>query len=465
MVPWSRHQAAGSTTEKDNDNDQTAQWIQFSVSAATRVGVRPRHMQSLFRLSSSPQTGRLILAKLLSFQRSGQESSKVMNSDCGCLSDSGEGGSDHDVKSQHQCQPRQELCTEGSTATVSTRSTRSSDTEIADPEPNATCAVMCQCDIAIADEAPPHSGGAGCQDRAAARQDDAATVDEAPPPASDDESWLGRTSDGEGESWLDRKRGSDRSENVGAEQVHERAPGLNRLTFLGGRRRSACARRRRERAARRRDRGAEEGRGAETGSGDEGERPRAATTDGEGEDRAGQSGVPAAAAEVPGGGGEGGAAAATVHRPRHIPYEANTDSTERIDPRTPKLLRYRSSQLLQASLVHSDCPQEELELVAAERVGYLENHWKPLALVLCTGLMSLAIILSLTVTGDIQLRGTEAPSPAPTFDPRPMLERVRERGRVRCGLLQSTINTREGFHYDLVRRCRPVRRCSDFLLA
>jgi len=51
---------------------------------------------------------------------------------------------------------------------------------------------------------------------------------------------------------------------------------------------------------------------------------------------------------------------------------------------------------------------------------------------------------------------TQWPSPAPTFDPRPMLEVVQTRGHVRCGLLAEEVGFKEGHYYDLCRAVAAV---------
>lgn len=89
---------------------------------------------------------------------------------------------------------------------------------------------------------------------------------------------------------------------------------------------------------------------------------------------------------------------------------------------------------------------EEGEVVMAERVGFLQRWWKVLGGVMCVSLVILATCLSVflgaaaaaAAIGDgYDMRPTDAlsamPSSSPSFDTRPTLEIVQERGHVRCG--------------------------------
>mmetsp|Transcript_12157 Transcript_12157/g.26228 ORF Transcript_12157/g.26228 Transcript_12157/m.26228 type:complete len:366 (-) Transcript_12157:119-1216(-) len=112
--------------------------------------------------------------------------------------------------------------------------------------------------------------------------------------------------------------------------------------------------------------------------------------------------------------------------------------------------------LISATLV------EEAEVVMAEPVGLLEQKWKLFVLPTCITLTLLAVLLSLTLTGIITPKGkeefmeTSEPSSSPTFDPRPTLEIVQERGYIRCGLFRGTWNAGEGFNLDLCRAVAAV---------
>lgn len=109
-----------------------------------------------------------------------------------------------------------------------------------------------------------------------------------------------------------------------------------------------------------------------------------------------------------------------------------------------------SNVLISATLV------EPMELAEAEPVGFCQKHAKAIGSTSFILLVALVTIISLSVNGIIDLRSTpqptlapsSVPSMAPSFDPRPTLAIVQERGTLRCGLHQSR---EEGsFRYQLV---------------
>ena len=102
-------------------------------------------------------------------------------------------------------------------------------------------------------------------------------------------------------------------------------------------------------------------------------------------------------------------------------------------------------------------------MVIAQPVGYFERKWEPIALILCILLSLVAVGLSLTLSGVINIQGEEVlqveevlqkeevletsePSLSPTFDPTPTLEIVHKRAHIRCGMKNSV----GAFHLDLV---------------
>ena len=110
-----------------------------------------------------------------------------------------------------------------------------------------------------------------------------------------------------------------------------------------------------------------------------------------------------------------------------------------------------SNILISATLV------EPMELAEAEPVGFCQKHAKFIGFTSLIFLVAFITILTLSLKGDILMRVTpqptlapsSVPSMAPSFDPRPTLANVQERGTLRCGLHQSQ---EEGsFRYQLVR--------------
>eukprot|EP00579_Thalassiosira_antarctica_P013409 CAMPEP_0201945108 /NCGR_PEP_ID=MMETSP0903-20130614/53734_1 /ASSEMBLY_ACC=CAM_ASM_000552 /TAXON_ID=420261 /ORGANISM="Thalassiosira antarctica, Strain CCMP982" /LENGTH=869 /DNA_ID=CAMNT_0048488167 /DNA_START=93 /DNA_END=2702 /DNA_ORIENTATION=+ len=117
-----------------------------------------------------------------------------------------------------------------------------------------------------------------------------------------------------------------------------------------------------------------------------------------------------------------------------------------------------SGVLITASLV-----QDEGEVAVAQRVPFFARKWKLFLSAMCILLTLSTVLLSLTLTGIINTQGGEIfepldlqPSSSPTFDPRPTLEIVQERGHVRCGMSNATINSGEGFYLDLCRSVAAV---------
>jgi hypothetical protein len=120
-----------------------------------------------------------------------------------------------------------------------------------------------------------------------------------------------------------------------------------------------------------------------------------------------------------------------------------------------------SNYLINATLVEESDP---IELVEAQPVGFLQGHWKAIASFACIVLAGFAIFLALAFTRlDIlgnasqpTLFPSSAPSMAPSFNPKPTLEIVQERGTIRCGLFEYLND--DSFRYQLV--CCYFNLCS-----
>mmetsp|Transcript_19829 Transcript_19829/g.43151 ORF Transcript_19829/g.43151 Transcript_19829/m.43151 type:complete len:1013 (+) Transcript_19829:140-3178(+) len=119
--------------------------------------------------------------------------------------------------------------------------------------------------------------------------------------------------------------------------------------------------------------------------------------------------------------------------------------------------------LVSATLVEEGSDVVGGEVVMAEPVSFFDRKWKSFALPTCILLALLAVLLPLTLTGIINSQGeqyksldTPQPSFSPTFDTRATLEIIQTRGYVRCGLLNMTINSGQGFHLDLCRSVAAV---------
>ncbi|KAL7534572.1 hypothetical protein ACHAWF_004886, partial [Thalassiosira exigua] len=129
-----------------------------------------------------------------------------------------------------------------------------------------------------------------------------------------------------------------------------------------------------------------------------------------------------------------------------------------------------SVYVVRATLVEEDRPDvDDAEVVGevymAEHVGFWDHRKaKRLACVMCALVSLLIVSLSFILTGVIDVGGPSVeddarppaqPSSSPTFDPRPTLEVVQERGFVRCGLDGVTMEI-GGMKEDLCRSVAAV---------
>jgi len=206
-----------------------------------------------------------------------------------------------------------------------------------------------------------------------------------------------------------------RENEVGAVQVDEQAPSLNRLFFRG--RRSLLIRQRAWREPRRLERSDDNGemaqRQSETGSAVEEQDAHDAT----------------------------------------VVQDENTTTAIR---RVSEYIRVRFSGLLQATLV---ADVEEGEVFEAEPVGLFERNWKIFASAagaLLLALLAISVIVFYVSQNGNSEEGGATPTSSPTFDPRPTLEIVQERGHVLCGMSAKTIESGEGFYIELCRSVAAV---------
>lgn len=126
-------------------------------------------------------------------------------------------------------------------------------------------------------------------------------------------------------------------------------------------------------------------------------------------------------------------------------------------------------QLIMAVLVEEEEPEE---VFMAAPVGYFERKWKPFACVMCFLVVTLSVFLGVYLNSDAHRKNevevidhyipaTDAPSMSPSsppsFDHRPTLEIVQERGHVRCGLLRAEAEASiEGDHSTFCRAVAAV---------
>lgn len=101
---------------------------------------------------------------------------------------------------------------------------------------------------------------------------------------------------------------------------------------------------------------------------------------------------------------------------------------------------------------------EEADVVVATEMGCCEQNWKKIAVVMTTLLVILATLLSLSIVKFSEEKKHPQPEPtaSPTFDSKPTLQTVQERGFIRCGFYSNQINTSGSFHLNLCRAVASV---------
>jgi len=220
-----------------------------------------------------------------------------------------------------------------------------------------------------------------------------------------------------------RKEGSNLSEDIGAMQVHEPAPNLNiRFFHLAARQRT-----REENSRRRRRR-----------------RSSAASTTQQNENSPNNS-------------GQSAASTAGVLR-RALSTELGVGSLGSLFPRrnNPLTASASSSPVINATLV------EEPEVVVAERMLLSEKKKMMIIGVVIFVVVIVAVVIILVLFLDTKrddetavVPETRRPTMAPTFDNRPTLQIVQERGSIRCGSAENG-TTRALFFQDLCRAVAAV---------
>ncbi|KAL9179839.1 hypothetical protein ACHAXT_007809 [Thalassiosira profunda] len=247
-----------------------------------------------------------------------------------------------------------------------------------------------------------------------------------------------------------KQRRSDDGTEVGAIQVDEQAPQVNRRFYLGLDRASARMRNARRRQERRRRIREQEGLASGTQGGSTGDHNRTSNTSAGGVIRE-QEGRAS--------GTQGGSTGDTVNNGSGL-HRVHSSRRPSMVQRMSAIFAHVSAgePLVQATLVEDD----EAEVVVAQRMGFLQRMWKLLAGLMCV-LLILAILLAALLSGSNVSKETEIydmpstmPSMYPTYDPAPTLQRVQVRGKLRCGLSSTRGPAGEGFYVDLCRAVASV---------
>ena len=113
---------------------------------------------------------------------------------------------------------------------------------------------------------------------------------------------------------------------------------------------------------------------------------------------------------------------------------------------------YDSQRPVTAVLVdEEDVPTPTGEIVEAQAVGFFEKKWKLIVFVV-VALAGALLAVGLTIGGKqpppITMSPTSTPTLKPTFDPRPTIEQIQERGFVKCGW--NRLVSREKGYRDLL---------------
>ena len=234
-----------------------------------------------------------------------------------------------------------------------------------------------------------------------------------------------------------KRRNTDGDSEVGAVQVNEQAPHVNRRFYLGLNRPSVIARNRRarrERAARRR---------------------RAAS--------GGEDGNSATAAGISTSASAGGAS-----------HQASTPTRRSsvMNRMSAAFSRVASQILIEATLVEEDAPVVG-EVVEARPMGFFERKWKVFALIMGCALVLMTVLLTTLIARDddvireydvVSTVPSSMPSIMPSFDTRPTLEIVQERGYLTCGLRQKTMEYGRELRLALVRgQSGIMKMCLSFV--
>ena len=126
-------------------------------------------------------------------------------------------------------------------------------------------------------------------------------------------------------------------------------------------------------------------------------------------------------------------------------------------------LSIRESVLIEAQLVEEeDDKHDDTPVYEAQKVGYMEQRCKGFAIIFSVVLVVLAVLMSVFIVRannnnnnnnnnneDEVSVPSMLPTGAPTFAIRPTLDIVRERGYIRCGFYESTLEHKESVLIDL----------------
>jgi len=239
-----------------------------------------------------------------------------------------------------------------------------------------------------------------------------------------------------------KERISSDGTEVGAQQINQRAPQVNRRFFQGLASPSA---RQRNREERRRVREAAAA-AAQTENGDNNE----AANDG------GEEPTPS-----------------QIQQCRRQTTSETVENTREPSRRTSAMYRsvagrinaaidrlsIRESVLIEAQLVEEeDDKHDDTPVYEAQKVGYMEQRCKRFAIIFSVVLVVLAVLMSVFIVRannnnnddeDTANIPSMQPTRAPTFDARPTLDIVRERGYIRCGFYESTLEHKQSVLIDL----------------
>ena len=241
-----------------------------------------------------------------------------------------------------------------------------------------------------------------------------------------------------------KKRISSDGTEVGAQQINQRAPQVNRRFFQGL---ASPSVRQRNREERRRVREAAAAAAAQTENGEN-------STDNNGDVNGGEQ----------------------PQQCRRQTTSETVENTREPSRRTSAMYRsvagrinaaidrlsIRESVLIEAQLVEEE---DDTPVYEAQKVSYMEQRCKRFAIIFSVVLVVLAVLMSVFIvrannnSNDDEVVAnvpSMKPTGAPTFDRRPTLDIVRDRGYIRCGFYESTLERKESVLIDLCRAISAV---------
>ena len=203
---------------------------------------------------------------------------------------------------------------------------------------------------------------------------------------------------------------------VGAIQINERAPQINRRFFMGLDRPSVRQRRTEDRAARRAAAAARRG---------------STTSPVEDQNNSNNNNGGLAAETVEVSGNTTLLSSSSNRMNDSVVSSANQSSfiPRRISSTFNRLSRHDSTMLIEATLV------EDSEIYEATTVGYCQRYWKFIFAITVVILTTSTLVGTLVIEPPFtKAPKTSSPTFSPTFDPRPTLDIVQERGYLLCGV-------------------------------